>query len=676
MTATVPRIGLRARLSRGAGVLAVAAAALTVLIPGAALAATDDVAAAPEDIVLVLAPQDGGISRSGTAVSVVLRIADEGSVVLGETQAALELGQDRLDDAETLATWLGTGQSTGGFRAVGSVPTPAVPAGTEANVDLTVTTAVLTGLEPGVYPLRARLTGFPGPEARSVIVVAETRRGIALLVPITLTPADGILLTAEELAAATAADGVLTALIDALAGTSAAFALDPSIPAAIRALGTTAPDSAVSWLETVETLPNERFALQFADADATAQAQAGLDQPLHPPALTSFLDPANLPATDGDDAEPELPSLAELSDIRTALPGLLWPRGEVVPDDLARFAAYFGSDTTTVLPDTSAEGATAAYAADGGHRTLLYDTSGSNALAQAISEPDAASRAAALAAATARITLIDGETPLLLALERDEARDGVALGETIRALEALGTPLTLTDLQEIDPAPVTIETPGAPERAAALAPLLADERRIVAFSSVLQDPAVLTDRERLRLLRLIGVGEPAGGFSEALTAHRERTRTILGSVSIQPSSDVQILSASVDLPVGVRNDLPWPIAVTLTARPADPRLDVQSETVVELPPQSISRERVPVQARVGSGEVDVHLALTSTTGEPIGQPEVIRVIVRAEWESIGLTVLGGIVVLLLTFGVIRTVRRRRRADAAASGSDAPRGDDE
>src|SRR5690606_25155671 len=56
MTATAPRIGLRARLSRTAGALA-AAVALTLFVPGASLAATDDVAAAPEDIVLVLAPE-------------------------------------------------------------------------------------------------------------------------------------------------------------------------------------------------------------------------------------------------------------------------------------------------------------------------------------------------------------------------------------------------------------------------------------------------------------------------------------------------------------------------------------------------------------------------------------------------------------------------------------------
>ena len=45
---------------------------------------------------------------------------------------------------------------------------------------------------------------------------------------------------------------------------------------------------------------------------------------------------------------------------------------------------------------------------------------------------------------------------------------------------------------------------------------------------------------------------------------------------------------------------------------------------------------------------------------PISQPESVRVSVRAEWEAIGLGVFGGLIVLLLGLGIIRTVRRRRR----------------
>ncbi|QTV80441.1 DUF6049 family protein [Microbacterium sp. NIBRBAC000506063] len=346
-------------------------------------------------------------------------------------------------------------------------------------------------------------------------------------------------------------------------------------------------------------------------------------------------------------------------------------------EDLATFADFFGPDTTTVLPSSASTGTAPPALADvDGHRVLIHDSSASAALSRAISESDAAPRSSALADAIAHIALAETPGTVLLALERDEGRTVDALRDAMDALEELATPVTLAELLAEDPAPTDIDTVDDPARADALREMLADEQDLLAFSSILEDPAVLTDLERIRLLQVIGVGEPEGGFVAAVAAHRERTAAILSSVGIQPSSDVQILSAAVDLPVWVHNELPWPITVTLGARPADPRLEVQAQTTVESIPMNNTRVRVPVQARVGSGEVDVHLHLTSPTGVPIGEPQVTHVIVRAEWESIGLVVLGVGVGLLLVLGVIRTVRRRRKADAAASASGTSGDDDE
>src|SRR5690606_26383410 len=111
------------------------------------------------------------------------------------------------------------------------------------------------------------------------------------------------------------------AQLDGVTGTSAVLAIDPLIPASIRALGTAAPVSAVTWLTRLEALSNERFALQAGDADATVQARAGLTELLTPLPLTSVLTPENFVATEttptpsptpspspsGSPAEPTLP---------------------------------------------------------------------------------------------------------------------------------------------------------------------------------------------------------------------------------------------------------------------------------------------------------------------------------------------------------------------------------
>jgi len=355
---------------------------------------------------------------------------------------------------------------------------------------------------------------------------------------------------------------------------------------------------------------------------------------------------------------------ADLTSIRGAIPGIVWPRGAVHPTDLVAFAGYLGGDVTTILP-SSAIAAPPGVAADSdGHAVLVHESAASAALSRAIAESDAARRGAGIAEALGHLALSPSSGPVLVALERDETRTSAALDETLRALAGFGTPQEFEPLLELSGPEITIATNGEETRAGAVTQLLADEAALTSFSSVLTDPAVLTELERVRILRVLAVGEPAGGFLSALEAHRTRTRTTLAAVGIEPSSDVQILSASVDLPVWIRNDLPWPITVTLGADPRDARLEMQSQTVVESPAQTNTRARVPVQARVASGEVDVVLRLTSPTGVSIGTTEVTRVIVRAEWESIGLVVLSGLVALLIGFGIVRTVRRKRGVAAS------------
>jgi hypothetical protein len=121
----------------------------------------------------------------------------------------------------------------------------------------------------------------------------------------------------------------------------------------------------------------------------------------------------------------------------------------------------------------------------------------------------------------------------------------------------------------------------------------------------------------------------------------------------------------------VRNDLPWPVTVRLTVIPTDLRLDVEPVTIAQVPANSSTRVKVPVSARVGSGELTLRLSLSTPTGVPIGGTESVRVAVRAEWETIGLAVFGGLIVVLIGLGVWRTVRRRRNeANEEAADADA------
>ena len=81
------------------------------------------------------------------------------------------------------------------------------------------------------------------------------------------------------------------------------------------------------------------------------------------------------------------------------------------------------------------------------------------------------------------------------------------------------------------------------------------------------------------------------------------TNDDLDAVDIPPSSTIQLLTADADLPFSVRNDLPWPVNVELSVAPTDPRLEVEPVTAATMQPNTSGRVKVPVSARVGSGEV-------------------------------------------------------------------------
>ena len=198
-------------------------------------------------------------------------------------------------------------------------------------------------------------------------------------------------------------------------------------------------------------------------------------------------------------------------------------------------------------------------------------------------------------------------------------------------------------------------------------PLLLDgEQRIETFSSVIADPTLLTGVERAEILQLLSLGWTGqdAAWAEALDTHAAATQTTLSAVGILPPSPIQLVAADAEIPVGIRNDLPYPVTVTLHAHSDDLRLEVAEDIPVEIGPEQSTRASLPVKARVGSGTVEVDLSLTSPTGVRIGPEQTLEVNVRADWETIGLIVLSVLAAAFLLLGAVRTVRRIRRRPEA------------
>ena len=704
MSVNTPETGFRARLQRLARRTVVFAIALTLggsAVPSAVSAAETPSPDDEQSIELHVSAGLRGTIAPGSSTSATITVRNRTDSELSTGRVQVEIGSTPLADDEAVTNWLDDEEAPGDFTALGTDSTASIDAGESATTTVFAPESAVGELAPGIYPLRAELTGATtgGPAAddtvardataTSVLVVTATQSSlIGVLVPITATPAGGALLTSEELAALTAPEGALTAQLDGVAGTTAVLAIDPSIPAAIRALGTAAPEQATAWLARLDDLPNQRFALQFGDADAAVQAQAQLSELLQPTTLAPFLDPANFPVarvttppttaadettapTPAPTEAPVVPTDEELAAVDGALPRILWPRADVTADDLAAFQTYLGEGTTTIVSSATVGGQSAAHATAAGQDLLVTDAAASSALSDAAAEADPAARQRLLAEGAARLFLAEARAPgapLLIGLDRDETRTPDALREVISAADSIG--FEFGALRDIPAAAAALSVETGTPGAADVMSLLADEQTLVAFSSILTDPRVLLGPERIRILRTLAVGTPAEAFAASVAAHRAQTTATLGAVNIPPSSTIQLLSANADLPIRVRNDLPWPVTVQLTASPSDPRLEVKPlvETVVQA--NNTARVKVPVSARVGSGEVDLRLGLVSPTGVQIQGDQTVRVAVRAEWEGIGLGIFGGLAVLLIGLGVIRTVRRKRREAAEEAAADA------
>ncbi|MBP2436803.1 DUF6049 family protein [Microbacterium amylolyticum] len=670
---------LLAAMAMGA-VLACGGTASAIAAPLPATVASLDEEPAPDaDIAdrpaLRITPTSRGVAADGS-LSVTLDIANATTEEFAADDVTLAIGAP-ITRRGDVAAWL-SGNDSPSMTELATVPVDDV----EANTAVTLNSALnLEDIPFGVYPLRAQYeTGSGAVEARTILIVPdESQPAVTLIVPIT-GPVDTVGLYAPNtLATLTGADGLLTAQLDAVEGTSAVLAIDPAIPAAIRVLGDAAPASAALWLDRLMELPNERFALQFADADVSSQMRAGLEEPLTPVNLDTYL--VGNASADGAGVPEDAPSLDELlaiSDRET--PQLFWPTPGSVDESVVT-SLTDDSDARVLVPAShTASGNTAI-----GDDTIAYDDALATLLLDAADEDTVAARDDKLLRATAEMWIASNasEQPLLIALDRlgsdslttDDEGDTVAvttpqvtadgLRDAVRAVAGRTDSASedLTALLSADTQEVALTDAVANDTfIGAVNTFVADEPAIAHTASALVHPAQLIGQVRAEMLRVLSVSwatNPDGAEARAesfavLTDQRAH------AIDIQQPQPVQLLSPEAPMPVWIRNDLAYPARVVITAIPDDPRLSIERRTEVTAQPQSTTRVTIPIEARVGSGQVVVHYSLTSLSGEQIGPARDMDVTVRADWERIGIALFAVLVLSLLGFGAYRQVRRRRR----------------
>ncbi|WP_235515438.1 DUF6049 family protein [Curtobacterium sp. Leaf183] len=664
-----------------------------------------------------IVPADRGVLQPDQDLTLSVTVTNDTDTELPAGTAELDIFRQYAGTRDVISDWLADTSTTGYFGApMGSVDVPAVPAHRSVTLDDVRVVPGNLGLS-GYSSFGARRiaadyrAGSTTAVARSAVTwypnYEQTPVGVSVAMPITMPAGSGGLVSAKDLAAATALDGTLTAQLDAAQDHNVALGIDPRIIASIRILGENAPSSATAWLQRLEGMRNETFALPYADADVTGLRQAGasgilgpisLDQLVKPddfpgastPAptptgsatatadpsasasATATADPNGTTGTAPDDQPTTIPTTAQLLDFPYTMSSIAWPaEGTVATDDLSALTDTGTTATIVASGNTSAGADTTITASEkiDDHRVLVSDQGMSDLLHDAATATTQRAWSSAMSELTATLATASrqgGTTgPVLLTLGRAWPTDSTRLQQALDALENTPwvSPADLSTTAAVTPGSVSLSSSSdSDSRLDQLRRLVEASKDLTDFASAITTPTDLTAPARVADLAAASNSwrSDDDGFVQAVDTRVTRVAKDVSSVGILDGSSITLLGDRSSLPISVRNRSAYPVTVFLTVQPSNSFLRIEKNAVeVTVQPDSSSRVTFPVQS-VANGKVELTMSLTSATGVRIADPATVEINVQAQWETFITAAAAIAVVLIFGLGIYRNVRRRLR----------------
>jgi hypothetical protein len=547
------------------------------------------------------------------------------------------------------------------------------------------------------------------------------RAGFATAMPLSVPPTETGILDADTLARYTGPAGLLTRQLDAVEGRPVAVGIDPMILASIRLLADAAPEDAVAWLERLEELENETFALAYADTDLAAVSQAA-DTVLSPQNFDFALDPTLFPVTPetqepqssedagvpaGDEApptasadpsatpnpsgtpettpdpgDPVLPSTEELLAWDYTLENVAWPApGSVTTADLETFADA-GLETTILSERNVVAGrlSTQSHTRIGNHEALTSDSLLTTLLRNAASArpgEEWESAVAALGAALAVVTTEHTGTPPLSLATLDRAGMPLQgrLGETLDALERLDW-VNTTSLEQLLERPARstrlVDRPVNEDTVRVISRMLRAHAAEAGFATIAADPTDITAPRRLRALGLLSQAwrETPDTWTDSVSDFLSESRDLRRAVQLVEGSDLNINNELQRLPVSIANNLSIPVTVLVDVRSLSPQLHIEESPVeIVVEPDSAAREFVIPVRPLANGRATIEVSLLTPDGKPIGSDTRLTLNVQADWGTPVAIGLGVLVVGLIGAGLYRTARRNRRDRDGSTADD-------
>ena len=644
-------------------------------------------------ITVAAVPANSGDVVAGTALRLFVSITNSTVAATEDATVTVSVAGTPVSARSTLADWFsGANKTNLAARAVGTADFPPVAGGLSSGIQVTIPAPALPFGAAGVYPVSVRVASGTKTlgESRSAVawnVTATRAVPVAIAVPLTVPAGESTFLTAAELSVYTAPGGTLTRELGDVQDSKIAVGIDPRIIASINILGRSAPQTALDWLRELRTLPNETFPLAWADADITAPIHAGQTSVLETKSLDYAIDPTQFPVTTPSSSAtptptltpvfptPVVPTSATLVAWTYTMPLLSWPaENSVVNSDLAKMNQ--AGLTSAILSSTNvtqadARGLSGASAKVGNTGLAISDSVLSGYLRTAIQSTTRAASGEALTELTTSLALVSLESgarphPVLLTLGRNWAIADTNFRRSVSQLSEhpWSTAIGVTSILSAAPTSLTIAKKTQPaSRIALVTSMVAAEQDIVSFAPVAKAPDVLTSSTRLKLLSLLSNEWTAASWGIAGRAFLTQASKLVGSVQVDPSNEILAIADQTSLPVSVTNDLDQNVTVTLIVTSLSTRvtLDKKSSTQTVSVDEGAQRRILIPMSALSNGKAAIVVTLQASTGVQIGRSRTININVQAGWETAGTLIFAALIVGLFGFGIIRTIRKRRKA---------------
>ncbi len=656
------------------------------------------------DVLLNVTPANFGTLAEGQELILSVTIGNSGESAVSSAELSASVNPTAFRDRGAFAGWVaGAEKGIDTLVPVARASVLPIAAGQSRTIELRVPASSLGFETPGIYPVKVELTsaGQPVAESRSSVASKAGMAGpipLAVAAPLVVPASADPLITAEDLAEYTGAEGLLTSQLDAMIGTPLAIGIDPRILVSIRVLGTAAPQSALDWLDRLAAAGNDTFALGYADTDLTAVPQTGERDVLAPDTFDFVLDEANFPLGEQtppadpdlptptetgepeEDGTPSLPDAADLLAWDYSLPAMAWPAENTVTARDMDVLSAAGYQTVILSSSNVSRPAKLPNAAGSTRRgkILVTDATLSRLFNEAVRAPTAADWEAAMTrlfSATALVSeLSPGKEPtMLLTLARSWPTTGYRLEQTLVGLysRAWVSSATVPDALASTPTVGTIaDRPQSKSRIGRVERMLTAEKVVDEFATVVDDPIAMTSERRLRLLALLSSAwlSDVPAWAIASRDFLEESNEMLDSVKIAGSSDILLPTVRGAIPVTVSNSLDQPVTVYITVRSQSAVLTVEKTSVkLTIEPGSLRKAEIPVLS-LANGRVELAVSLKNRLGERVGSTTFVDMNVQADWETFGTVAVVIFVIGVFGIGIFRNVRKRRRVgapDAAA-----------